>query len=60
MNPLAGIRRCISLINIVFRFSLLVREENLNTRRFIDCFPLNYPKNCRGESEIWEELRVKS
>jgi hypothetical protein len=40
MISYTGILECISLIHIVFRFSLLVREENLNICRFNEVFTL--------------------
>jgi hypothetical protein len=47
MISYTGILECISLIHIVFGFSLLVREENLNICRFNEPFTLNYT-NYRG------------
>jgi hypothetical protein len=48
MISYAGIPECISLIYIVFKFSLLGREENLNICRFNEPFTLNYTRKIAG------------
>jgi hypothetical protein len=51
MISYTGIPECISLIHIVFGFSLLVREENLNICRFNELFTLNYTQKITGGTE---------